>query len=682
MKNVCYLLLLSFVMAMAGCGGSDMKKQESAPVIGQQAIDMLINELLDTHGGVHRFRIERGVNQVADLWRASDGDEEAFKTFCKKQFISNEEEMESVFRKLLVNFEILNGNMLRIKKDLMRPLHLDGAPIHPVDVMFGSYEPGAHLREDFFSNQIAFLIALNFPYFSLEEKTESGANWSRSEWAKVRIGDYYISRVPAELIQQRSSIKTAADNYIAEYNIFMGKLVTENGETLFPENLRLITHWGLRDELKSNYADENGLKKQKMVYAVMKRIIDQSIPEKVINSDAYQWNPIENKLFENGTSIQFQSEPDVRYQHLLNNFKANKDLDPFYPKTPNYIQRQFEANMEIPQADVEELFIEFVSSPQVKEVAAYISSQLGRPLEPFDIWYNGFKARGKYTEPELDNIVSARYPDVQAFQNDLPRMLKTLGFSNEKADFITSQVKVEGSRGAGHAYGSQGRDDKALLRTRIGAGGMDYKGYNIAVHEFGHNVEQTISLHFVDYYSLNRVPNTAFTEALAFIFQKRDLELLGIKDENPAKEHMQALANFWSCYEIMGVSLVDMNVWKWMYANPDATPAQLKEAVIAIAKDIWNKYYAPVFGQQDEPILAVYSHMISNPLYLSNYPLGHVIDFQIEQHIAGKNFAEEVLRIYQLGSIIPQQWMKEAVGMPLSIQPTLEATTKALQEVR
>ncbi len=127
---------------------------------------------------------------------------------------------------------------------------------------------------------------------------------------------------------------------------------------------------------------------------------------------------------------------------------------------------------------------------------------------------------------------------------------------------------------------------------------MDYKGYNIAVHEFGHNVEQTISLHDVDYYSLNRVPNTSFTEALAFIFQKRDLELLGLSGGDPMKEHMNALANFWSCYEIMGVSLVDMEVWKWMYANPNATPEELKEAVITIAKDIWNKYYTPVLAKR------------------------------------------------------------------------------------
>ncbi len=679
MKNKSFLFILAIVFAMSGCGGPEMKTQEKVPSISQNTIDNVINTLLDEHGGKQRFRINRGVNQVAELWRSADGDEGAFVSFCKVQFIADENELESVFEKLMVNYEIINGNMLRIKKDLMRPLHLDMGPIHPVDVMFGSYEPGAHVREDFFNNKIAFVVALNFPYYSLEEKAEKGANWNRKEWAYARVGDFYTSRVPANLIQERSATRTAADNYIAEYNIYMGNLLNDDGKTLFPENLRLITHWGLRDELKSNYADENGLEKQKMVYAVMKRIIDQSIPENMINNDEYQWNPFQNKLMQNGHTIDFQREPDMRYQHLLNNFHANRALDPFYPNAPTYIHRQFEVSMEIPQPEVEQLFIDFVSSPQVKEVAAFIGLRLGRPLEPFDIWYNGFRAGGKYSEQELDRIVNERYPNVQAFQNDLASMLRTLGFDRNKAEFITSHIKVEGSRGAGHAYGSLIRGDDILLRTRIGTNGMDYKGYNIAIHEFGHNVEQTISLHMVDHYVLNRVPNTAFTEALAFMFQKRDLELLGLKDDDPAKEHIRALASFWSCYEIMGVSLVDMNVWKWMYDNPNATPAQLREAVISIAKEVWNKYYAPVFGHSDEPILAVYSHMISNPLYLSNYPLGHVIDFQIEQHIAGKPFADETLRMFKLGSIIPQQWMIQAVGQPLSTEPIRQATAKALK---
>ena len=67
------------------------------------------------------------------------------------------------------------------------------------------------------------------------------------------------------------------------------------------------------------------------------------------------------------------------------------------------------------------------------------------------------------------------------------------------------------------------KGQRSRLRTRIPSQGMDYKGYNIAIHEFGHNVEQTISLYDVDYYMLNGVPNTAFTEALAFVFQKETL---------------------------------------------------------------------------------------------------------------------------------------------------------------
>lgn len=681
MRNVMLLLLLP--LFIAGCGGQQMNIQDTelSPVTGA-VIQQVTNELTEQFGQQLHFRIERGVNQTAQLWRKSDGTNDEFIAFCKENFIAKDDELKTVFDKLMVNFEILSGNMLRVKKDLMRPLHLDAGPIHPLDMMFGSYEPGAHMREDFFENKIAFMVALNFPFYTLDEKTEFGSEWSRLEWAKARVGDYYTSRVPARLIQEASVINTEADNYIAEYNIYMGRLLNEKGETLFPENMRLITHWGLRDEIKSNYADENGLEKQKMIYTVMQRIIDQSIPKEVINNDAYHWNPVDNTLYETDQVVEFESEPDMRYEHLLNNFNANKNLDPYYPNFPTYIQRQFEATMEIPQEDVRKLFTEFISSPQVKEVAELISERLGRPLEPFDIWYNGFRPRGTFSEEELNKIVGERFPDVQAFQAGLEPMLLKLGFTKEKAGFIASHVKVEGSRGAGHAYGSLIRDDEVLLRTRIGDKGMDYKGYNIAVHEFGHNVEQVISLHDVDYYSLNRVPNTAFTEALAFIFQKRDLELLGLKEDDPQKHHMSALANFWSCYEIMGVSLVDMKVWEWMYDNPNATPTQLKEAVISIAKEIWNEFYAPVFGSNDEPILAIYSHMISYPLYLSNYPLGHVIDFQIEQYIRDKDFATEIERMFRLGSLIPQEWMRQAVGTELSIQPTLQAASEAVKAVR
>src|SRR4029079_12295200 len=123
----------------------------------------------------------------------------------------------------------------------------------------------------------------------------------------------------------------------------------------------------------------------------------------------------------------------------------------------------------------------------------------------------------------------------------------------------------------------------AHLRTRVGPDGMDYKGYNIAIHEMGHNVEQVFSVTTIDHTLLQGVPNTAFTEALAFVFQARDLELLGMAPQGGSDERLAVLDKFWQTREIAGVALVDMDVCLWMYAQPVATPTQLREAVIAAA---------------------------------------------------------------------------------------------------
>jgi hypothetical protein len=360
---------------------------------------------------------------------------------------------------------------------------------------------------------------------------------------------------------------------------------------------------------------------------------------------------------------------------------VTKEFDQYYPGKPTFLQSNFEYSMEIPQADVERLFRQYVSSPEIRKVGKLIAQRLGRKLQPFDIWYDGFKSRSSINQDELSAKTKAKYPTADAFAQDMPRILADLGFSAEQQKFIPAHIKVEGSRGAGHAAGTGMKGDFSLLRTRVGKDGMDYKGYNIATHEFGHNVEQTITMELVDYYMLNGVPNTSFTEALAFLFQKRDLELLGIQENNPLKRDLNVLDNAWSAYEIMGVSLVDMEVWKWMYAHPEATAAELKNAVITISKDIWNQYYADVFGSKDEPILAIYSHMIEIPLYLSAYPIGQLIQFQVEEQVEGKNFATEVNRMFTQGRIIPQLWMKGAVGNEISTQALLTAASKAVDEV-
>ena len=686
MKNTFYLILSAlFIFGLFSCksntsGTENMKEKR---FISEKSVSEVTKSLLDSIGETQRIRIERGVKQVAQLWQQTDGTNEDFTTFCMENFIADSVQLDVLYKRLEKNFETLSGYFNEIDVTLKEPIQLVGFEESPVDMLFGGYDVRAHMDDDFYANKIAFVTALNFPFYSLDEKTKLGDTWTRKQWAYARMGDRFTSRIPAQVQQHLSQTLTNADSYISNYNIYMGQLVDAKGEKLFPADMKLITHWGLRDELKSDYADKvNGLNKQQLIYEVMKRIIDQSIPSEVINNGKYTWNPVENKIFDSGKELPSKPENDVRYEVLLQNFKANRQIDAYSPNFPTALSRNFDAAMEIPQKDVENLFKSLLSSQQVKEVAAYIKSRLGRDLQPFDIWYNGFKAKGEISEDELTKITSAKYPTPLAVEKDLPNILIKLGWKPEKARQIASQVQVDASLGAGHAWGAVLRGQKARLRTRIGENGMDYKGYNIAVHEFGHNTEQTITLNDVDYWMLNGVPNNAFTEAVAFMFQKRDLELLGIKNANPDAEAFLALDNFWASYEIMGVALVDIAVWEWMYANPNATPAQLKDAVITEAKKVWNEYYAGILGGKEEPILGIYSHMIDYPLYLSYYPIGHLIDFQVEKQMKGKNMADEMQRMYTQGRIVPQIWMKNGVGQAISVEPTLKAVDEALKVVK
>lgn len=669
------------IAVLTACSTPDKKGSESVAGFPDETIvKSSVEKVLAAQPSADPVLLEKGVKHAASLWRSEDGTPEEFSEFVAANYISDPAKRRTVFLKVSSYFESLGGNMNEITLDLRKVLDEAAGEIDEIDRMFGNYSVGSHLQTDFYTNKIAFVIALNFPYFTLAEKEAQGAGWSREEWAMARLGDQFVSRVPAELNQAASVAMGNAEMYIAEYNIHMGKLRTDDGQKLFPDDMVLLSHWNLRDEIKSNYADKvNGMVKQDMVYKVMERIISQEIPGKVINNPEYEWAPYSNKATKDGAEVNLDAEPDTRYSHVINIFNAAKAVDPYNPGMNTAIIRSFSGGMEISQEDAETLFNEYLSSPQLKVLASMIKERLGRDLRPYDIWYDGFKSRSSIPEDLLTSKTSALYPDPAAFRAGMPVMLTKLGWPAERANYIADKIVVDPARGSGHAWGAGMKGAVSHLRTRVSAKGMDYKGYNIAVHEFGHNVEQTISLYDVDYYMLGGVPNTAFTEATAFLFQDRDLMLLGMKEDNPEKEKLQTLDAAWSLMEIMGVSMVEMKVWKWLYENPEATPAQLKEQVIRIASEVWNQYFAPVMGVSDSPLLAIYSHMINGPLYLQNYAYGQIIQFQIEDHLKGKDFSDEIDRMYSLGRLTPQQWMNEAVGVKISAQPILRALDEALK---
>ncbi len=663
------------VMVLAA---THVRAQES--LIAQETKQSVIQVLVSRFGAGEEARIRRGVEQVAARWWVEDGDRDAFVAFCRDNFLPREE-LGPALGRLEAALEQVEGHLHEIRRELTTPLDLDTGPVMRVDELLAQLDLASHLTEGLFRTKVAHWALLNFPVHSLAERLEEGASWDRETWARSRLMDRFALRVPAPVTQRVTQALLAADQYIASYNIPMDLLRDGSGAPLFPKGLRLISHWGLRDELKSWYGQPGALQRQRLIQQLMLRIVRQEVPQGFINSDRLLYNPFTGEVqAANGFSPNPEEralEPNTRYGLWLENFRALRGVDPYSPTAPTAIARAFELERQIPEEEVERVLLEVLAAPEVRKLGKVIAERLRRPLEPFDLWYAGFSSRAGVAEEELNRRVRQLYPTVASFQKDLPHILQKLGFAPETAAFLAERIVVDPARGAGHALGAVRRQDKAHLRTRVGRDGMDYKGFNIAIHELGHNVEQVFSLHRMDRWALAGVPNNAFTEAFAFSFQGRDLELLGLGASRSREE--EALGTLWATYEIAGVSLVDMKVWRWLYQHPEATPQQLKEAVLAAAREVWNAYFLDVLGSRDCELLAIYSHMVAYPLYLPDYALGHLIAFQIGEKLRGPNFGKEFERMARIGRVTPNLWLKQAVGAPLSAEALLRAAREALK---
>ena len=694
------ILLLGIAALSVAC-----QTKTTTQMISKKTIQQAVSSILDAQPEADTAMVARGAKQVAALWNESDGTEADYLALVSQSYAADDEAKAHLYNRMAFILEQCGQSADMLNNTLQEPTTLldKGEPTQ-VDWIISGYSPMAHFAEDMFANKIAHICVLNFPRYTLEEKNTLGKHWSRQEWAYARLGDVFSSRVPGSVVANYSQALSEAENYIAGYNIMMHSLRNEQGEPLWTEPMALLSHWNLRDELKSNYVagDEArrrlGEEKQEMIYQVMLRIIRQEIPQCVVNNEDLLWCPITNHVSGKPDSdiklkVDISREPDTRYQQIINIFHAAQQIDAYRSDAPTHVLRTFNEDLEIPMEEIEALFTQLIESEEIKQVAQIIRERLGRELRPYDIWYDGFKSRSTISEDVLTKQTQKRYPDAKAFEKDMPRMLMDLGFAREKAQEVASHIVVEAARGSGHARPCVGREQPARLRTRISNKGMDYKGYNIAVHEFGHNVEEVISLYDIDYYTLAGIPNTGFTEASAFLFQERDLEILnyelGIK--NCANEdHSKLLIQnstfdmIWGMYEIMGVSLVDMRMWQWLYANPKATAADLREAVVQIASEVWNQYYAPVLGEKDSPLLGIYSHMVGYALYLPAYPIGNLVQYQLEEHLAecrsADEWAKEYTRIYQQGRLTPDAWMRGAVGEAMSVEPILKAVREALKQ--
>jgi hypothetical protein len=200
----------------------------------EASVTLLEKELVAEHGEEQRRRVQQGLDQIANVWRAEDGGRESFEAFVRRNFAGDEAAFEVMFARFEKLLEQLDGHSLEILLAFREQSDLDLGTILPYDEVFAAYDPFAHISDDFFANKLAFVVLLNFPITSLPRRLDVGESWSRAQWAQSRLADRYAKRVPAKVQQAVSVAGAAADQYIAEYNIFMHHLVTQDGERLFP----------------------------------------------------------------------------------------------------------------------------------------------------------------------------------------------------------------------------------------------------------------------------------------------------------------------------------------------------------------------------------------------------------------------------------------------------------------
>src|SRR5687768_13972701 len=177
--------LLPLLVVVAACSGKSdpkpdptppPKKRDPAPVVVEPskndrpsaaAIADAKAALIAKHGDAHKPRIERGVDQVASLWRASDGDLSAF---VVEQFVAEPAQLDALFGRLEAQLEQIDGHVLELGRSVRWATEVESGPMLPVDDLLAAYDGGAHVIADLFASKVAFAALLNFPLTTLDDR--------------------------------------------------------------------------------------------------------------------------------------------------------------------------------------------------------------------------------------------------------------------------------------------------------------------------------------------------------------------------------------------------------------------------------------------------------------------------------------------------------------------------------
>ncbi len=632
-----------------------------------------IVQLVAKHGPGHADDIARGVEMCERVWDFSRDKRAAFRAFCLKQYVPRGKKRQQLMSRLDEFHHLLAGSLGAVLKVARAGQDMADLPELAVDQVLGAFAPRCHLLEDYRRFKIAAVVQLNFG------TDETGAPRTRAGWAARRLSRVGREVIPAELSAQYASAAGAVDRFISGYNLHLNNIEFGDKRVRFPKGTRLIAHWGLRDYMMSLNGGRNALVRQQAIMGLMRQVVDGEVPAELLDDPQVSWDVPRGRIRRAGQKSwrKVSGQGALRWEKFRKVWQAQRAIDP-YTRHGNLIDNKFLDEREMPEEMVVGMLTDVLASPLAERVACFMRDQLGRELQPFDIYHCDFESDGPGKAP-LPYDIRKRYPTAAALNDAIVEILVSLGWRKKRAQWIRDRIRVDNGRSAGHAWPPQHEHDLQLLRVRVDKGGCDELNFETFMHELGHCVEGVLSSYEMDYKILWGVPNTAFTEGFAFTFQDRTDQVLGRGSEKQgAAADRQMLMRFWEPFEIGGAALTEIRFFHWLYDNPDATARQMMRAMRKIGDGVWQEFYARILGPDGHGLLSVYSHILWGDFYLAEYPVGYLIGHQVRRHLQGKSLPREMERMCALGEIGPQSWMRAAIGQKISVKPLLDDTDAAL----
>ncbi len=636
------------------------------PALPPAAIDAAIEHAVARHGEAERARIAAGARRAAQRWMPADGDAAAFADLCARYYVADPRARARLLDRFETFVDLTGGHLYEIHRHLRRWSDLRGDDLPGIDDLLATFNPAPDIADQVYAQKLAFVGLLNFDRPTLPDMLRDGPGWDVDRWAEARIAQAFGPRIPPSVDAAARELGHAANAFVSAFHIPVDRLVDADGKHWFEPGRKLVAHWLVREQIKAAYAEPAGLPLQRALMSAMARHVEGSIPGAVMDGTASaDWDPAANTL--GGAPVDpAATVGPVRYARWLDMFGVARQFDAYYPDHPTAIDRRFNLEREIPEADVEACLVTMLEHPARAALADLIRRRLGRELEPFDVYCEDVETA--LPAAEMNALVRRRFADAKDLERRLPEVLAELGFGAADAAFIGTRIWVEVAKGAGHAMRPGRPEYGAWLRTSSLDGELGWDGFDTAMHELGHNVEQLVSTHRVPRPALRGVPNTACTEAFAFLFQALGRQVVGFEAPPGAPDpfDVDAVQTALGACQIAGPALVDLYAWRWLYQNPGADAAALRDTVIRLAGEVWDRFYRPHFGPDRYHTLGAYQHMIAYPLYLPDYALGHIMAHQIRSHMRGRDLAEETLRICAIGRVTPDLWMRRAVGAGIS----------------